>query len=73
MKQHGIKDVEDFETFDLITQEIVQKKSIELLNRLLDENDELIIKICQQLVPSSQEDIPTDKGEENIMFNAPYK
>jgi hypothetical protein len=28
MKKCGVADIEDFEQFDLITQEIVQKKSI---------------------------------------------
>jgi hypothetical protein len=34
-----MSDLEDFEEFDLITQEIVQKKSIDLLKRLLKEDE----------------------------------
>ena len=47
MKQNDIKNLEDFESFNLITQEIVQEKSIELLNQLLNESDDMILKICQ--------------------------
>lgn len=87
MKKCGITDIEDFEQFDLITQEIVQRKSIDLLERLLNEEDSLIEKICQEAEPEEDNDeedgtmeINFDEPEETkiddedkIKFSAPYK
>ncbi|CAD8210744.1 unnamed protein product [Paramecium pentaurelia] len=70
MKSCGIVNIEDFETFDIITQEFVQRKSIELLKILLTVDDEIFKKVCsekQDVVQQQQQDIDEQQqgeGEE---------
>ncbi|CAD8166188.1 unnamed protein product [Paramecium pentaurelia] len=66
MKAFGIVNIEDFETFDIITQEFVQRKSFELLKILLTVDDEIFTKVCseKQDVVQQQEITEQQGGEE---------
>jgi hypothetical protein len=89
MKKCGLANIEDFEEFDLITQEIVQQKSMDLLKRLLNEEEPIIAKVCTEAEPEElddegdgtmeinfNEEEPKSNpidDEDKIKFAAPYK